>query len=134
MRNYLSLQSSLSDRFPAPPKSVFFDIHISDAQSQLRIGSGLVLANPIPHEHSFALREMEEVISQALSDAEEAGSTGSRNTPFVLNRIRELTGGRSVISNRGLVESNVARATRVAVELSRLNTRKVVSRGSAMNR
>ena len=93
-----------------------------------------MLANPIPHEHSFALREMEGVISQALSDAEDAGSTGSRNTPFVLNRIHELTGGRSVISNRGLVESNVARGTRVAVELSRLRNSKVVSRGSAMNR
>lgn len=82
--------------------------------------SGLVFANPIPHEHSFGFNEMESIICQALSDAKAANSIGSDNTPFVLDRIRELTGGRSTRANRALIESNVACGSRIAVELSRL--------------
>lgn len=91
------------------------------AQRALPLNSGLLFANPIPAEHSIAKSEMDAVIAQALRDAEESGSTGSSNTPFVLKRIREITNGGSVAANRALVEANVARGTKVAVDLCNLD-------------
>lgn len=63
---------------------------------------------------------MDAIIAQAVLDAEKAGSTGSDNTPFILARIRQLTGGQSVTANRALIETNVVRGTRVALELSKI--------------
>jgi len=63
---------------------------------------------------------MDKIIEEALRLADEQGFKGSDNTPFVLAKIKELSGGRSVAANRALVESNVARATKVAVELAKL--------------
>ena len=63
---------------------------------------------------------MDAIIAQAVRDAEESGSTGSDNTPFILARIRDLTGGQTVKANRALIEANVVRGTKVAVELSKL--------------
>ena len=82
--------------------------------------SGLLFANPVPADHSISKPEMEETISQAVRDAENAGSIGSANTPFVLNRIREISKGGSIAANRALIEANVLRATKVAVILSNM--------------
>jgi pseudouridylate synthase / pseudouridine kinase len=82
--------------------------------------SGLLLANPIPAEHSIPLEQVEGAISAAIHEAEEQGIIGKDNTPFILKRIKELTGGQSVPANRALIESNVIRGTKVAVELSKL--------------
>ena len=91
-----------------------------DAQKQMNIGSGLLFANPVPQDYEILRQDMHSVISQALLDGKNASVDGSQNTPFILNRIRELTKGRSIIANRALVESNVVCATRISVELSRL--------------
>lgn len=70
---------------------------------------------------------MEAAIHQAIQDAQTADSQGGENTPFILNRLREITNGRTVLANRALVEANVARGTKVAVELAKLRqkTRKL---------
>ena len=94
---------------------------IADAQSRMPLESGLFFANPIPSEHSIAKSEMDDIIAQALRDAEASGVIGSDNTPFVLRRIREITKGGSVAANRALVEANVARGTRVAVQLASMH-------------
>ncbi|SPO00841.1 related to carbohydrate kinase, contains PfkB domain [Cephalotrichum gorgonifer] len=90
------------------------------AQETLGIESGLLFANPIPEEFAIPSAEMAAAIETAVREAAEGGYTGSKNTPFVLSRIRELTGGKSVGANIGLVRSNVARASRIASELSKL--------------
>ncbi|KAL8638884.1 MAG: hypothetical protein Q9226_008948, partial [Calogaya cf. arnoldii] len=90
------------------------------AQVSLPLSSGLFFANPVPSQHSIPKTRMDAIIARAILDAEKAGSTGSDNTPFILARIRELTGGQSVTANRALIEANVARGTRVALELSKL--------------
>ncbi len=59
---------------------------------------------------------MDQIIGKAIQDAEIAGATGHRNTPFVLKRVRELSEGMTVVANRSLVEANVLRGTRLAVE------------------
>ncbi|GKZ23043.1 hypothetical protein AbraIFM66951_008974 [Aspergillus brasiliensis] len=90
------------------------------AQSQIPVSSGILLANPVPLEHSIAKSDMNHIIDEALRLADVEGHHGSDNTPFVLAKIKELSGGKSVIANRALVEANVKRAAKVAVELSKL--------------
>lgn len=90
------------------------------AQEQLDVESGLLFANPVPEEHAIPKAEMESAIHEAVREAHDKGFTGSRNTPYVLQRIRELTKGRSMTSNKFLVQANVRRAAKVAVELSNM--------------
>ncbi|KAI4279753.1 MAG: hypothetical protein LQ337_000033 [Flavoplaca oasis] len=97
------------------------------AQESLSLSSGLVFANPVPSQHSIPKTQMDAILAQAILDAEKSGSTGSNNTPFILARIRDLTGGQSVKANRALIDSNVVRGTKVAVELSRME--KDIERG-----
>ncbi|KAJ5202565.1 hypothetical protein N7449_004644 [Penicillium cf. viridicatum] len=90
------------------------------AQSKLPVVSGIHFANPVPLEHSIPKAEMDLVIEEAIRLSHVEGYHGSDNTPFVLAKIKELSGGKSVVANRALVESNVKRATLVAVELAKL--------------
>ncbi|KAJ5102797.1 Pseudouridine-5'-phosphate glycosidase [Penicillium argentinense] len=98
------------------------------AQSKLPVHSGIHFANPVPHEASVAKAEMDRIIEEAVRLADVEGYNGSDNTPFVLAKIKELSGGKSVIANRALIESNVKRATQVAVELAKLED---LDRGSS---
>lgn len=82
----------------------------------------MLFTNPVPEEHAFPKEEMDAIIAKAVELANEEGAHGSDNTPFVLAKIKELSGGRSVIANTALVESNVQRGTKVAVELSKLES------------
>lgn len=90
------------------------------AQERLGIESGLLFANPIPQQHEIPREIMDRIIDTAVREASEQGFTGSTNTPFILSRIRELSDGRSAPANLHLVQANVARAARVAVELCKL--------------
>ncbi|AEO70420.1 uncharacterized protein THITE_2121851 [Thermothielavioides terrestris NRRL 8126] len=90
------------------------------AQERLGIESGLLFANPIPKRFAISREEMESAIQLAVAEAEEMGITGSANTPYILKRIKELTQGRSVSANKALVQSNVARAAKIAVELAKM--------------
>ncbi|KAL8686167.1 MAG: hypothetical protein Q9218_007301 [Villophora microphyllina] len=90
------------------------------AQSSLGLSSGLLFANPILSQHSIAKSQMDSVIEQAILEAEKSAAVGNDNTPFILAKIRELTGGQTVTANRALIESNVIRGTKVACELVKL--------------
>ncbi|KAJ6785427.1 hypothetical protein PWT90_10170 [Aphanocladium album] len=90
------------------------------AQEKLGIESGMFFANPISEEHGVPAPEMQVVIEQAVREATEKGFTGSNNTPYILGRLRELTSEKTVVANKALVHSNIIRATKVSVELSRL--------------
>ncbi|KAI0594310.1 Indigoidine synthase A like protein-domain-containing protein [Biscogniauxia sp. FL1348] len=92
---------------------------ITLAQERLNIESGLLFANPIPEEYSIPRSEMDAIIEQAVLESTQQGAVGNTNTPFILNRIRELTNGRSVPANKVLVRANVERATKIAVAISR---------------
>ncbi|CAD0083393.1 unnamed protein product [Aureobasidium vineae] len=90
------------------------------AHSSLGLQSGLLFANPIPEAFSIAKAEMDKVIDEALQEAAQAGATGAANTPFILAKIKDLTGKNSVKSNKALIENNVRRGTSVAAELMKL--------------
>ena len=78
------------------------------------MSSGLHLANPVPEEHGIPRNDLEKIIGDALVMADQAGASGSANTPFVLDAIKELSGGQSVKANWALIEANTKRGTEVA--------------------
>lgn len=97
-----------------------YELTLLDAQDKLGLTSGILFANPIPEQYSIPAAKMEIAIDEAVKSAAANGFHGSDNTPFILAKIKELTGGSSIPANRALIESNVQRATKVAVELSKL--------------
>ena len=89
------------------------------AHFTLALGTGIVVANPIPAEHELDAEVYERALATALADAAAAGSRGRDVTPFLLDRMRTLTEGRSVVSNLALLEHNARVGARLAVELGR---------------
>ncbi|OQN99204.1 hypothetical protein B0A48_15053 [Cryoendolithus antarcticus] len=87
------------------------------AHSMLGLRSGLHFANPIPLEHEIPFAEMEVAIAQANAEGINAGATGAAITPFILDKIKQLTGSRSLTANKALVESNVVMGAKVAKAL-----------------
>jgi pseudouridine-5'-phosphate glycosidase/pseudouridine kinase len=81
---------------------------------------GMLFANPVPEEFAMQKADIDAAIDQAVQEAAEQGFHGHANTPFILSRIKDLTHGNSLTANRALIESNVAMAAKVAVELSKL--------------
>lgn len=84
------------------------------------LDSGQLFANPIPHEFEIPKSEIANIITRAVDAATLTGITGKDNTPFILNRIKEETKGRSLPANRALVLDNVRVGAKIAVELSKM--------------
>ncbi len=88
---------------------------------QREIGpGGLLIANPIPEDKAIDPQAIEARIAEAVAEAKAKGIAKKEVTPFLLGRVVELTGGRSLEANMALVENNAVVAAQVAVELSRL--------------
>jgi len=79
---------------------------------------GMLIANPIPEAAEIPEQEMAGVIAQAQADADARGISGKHVTPYLLQRVLELTDGRSLESNIALVEHNARLAARIAVALA----------------
>ena len=85
------------------------------AQWDLGLQSGLVLANPLPESAALDQKEVEAFIGTALAEAETAGVSGKDVTPFILRRLGELSGGRTLAANIALVEHNARLGGKLAV-------------------
>ena len=90
-------------------------------QRRLGLSAGHLVANPLPHTDEIPAATLTPVIEQALTAAAAHGMTGATNTPYVLQRIFELTEGRSLEANITLVLNNARLAAKIAVDLSALN-------------
>lgn len=86
----------------------------------LGLNGGVVVANPIPAEYEMAPEVINSAIEQAVRESEEQGIKGKESTPFLLARVKELTGGTSLDSNIQLVFNNVKVGAQIAVEYSKL--------------
>ena len=82
------------------------------------LSGGAVVANPIPEEDEMDGAVIDTAIKATLAEALAKGVKGKETTPFLLDRIREITGGDSLASNVKLVFSNAALAARIAAELA----------------
>ena len=87
----------------------------------LGLRGGIVIANPIPEADAIPADAIEVRIVEACRDAEAAGVSRKDLTPFLLERINNLTGGASLKANIALVKNNAALAARIAIELSRMS-------------
>jgi len=85
------------------------------AKWDLGLEGGVLVANPVPPASAYDKEEIDAAIAAALSDMDRAGVRGKEQTPFLLKRIGELTGGRSLQTNIALVMNNCAVAARIAV-------------------
>jgi pseudouridine-5'-phosphate glycosidase len=103
------------------------DFQIDSAQDQARfirtkwqlgLAGGVVVSNPVPAEMAMQNAEIDGIIGQALSEAGQQGVKGKSVTPFLLARIKELTGGRSLATNIALVKHNALVGAQLAVALN----------------
>jgi pseudouridine-5'-phosphate glycosidase len=104
-----------------PPVSARIDsaeeaARVARAHWQLGRHTALVLARP-PDE---SLDDVAPLTDQALAEAEQAGVSGQAVTPFVLSRLHELSGGRTLATNRKLVADNAGLAAEIAVAYARI--------------
>lgn len=90
------------------------------AERRLGSSSGILLANPIPEADALPGDEIEARIVAACREAEAAGVAQKDVTPYLLDRINTLTGGRSLQANIALVKNNAAVAAQIACALARL--------------
>ncbi len=92
-------------------------------QRNLGYPGGLLCTNPIPEEYSMDPNVINAAIDQAVAESVEQGIKGKKVTPFLLARVKEITGGDSLASNIQLVLNNAALAADTAVSLCRQATK-----------
>jgi pseudouridine-5'-phosphate glycosidase len=85
---------------------------------QLGLIGGVVVSNPVPEADAMKNEEIDAIIAQALREADQQGVKGKAVTPFLLARIKELTGGRSLATNIALVKHNALVGAKLAVALA----------------
>ncbi|XP_074488481.1 uncharacterized protein LOC141765980 isoform X2 [Sebastes fasciatus] len=96
----------------------------------LGLQSGVLLAVPIPQEHAAAGQLIEEAIQAAVTEASAKGITGRDVTPFILQKVNELTEGKSLLANIALIHNNAKVGSQIACALSKQMTeRKTHHRG-----
>jgi len=84
---------------------------------QLGLTGGVVFGNPVPEASAMKNEEIDGIIEEALRAADAQGVKGKALTPFLLDRIVNLTGGRSLATNIALVKHNALVGARLAVAL-----------------
>lgn len=103
------------------------DFRLDDAEAQARfirakwdlgLEGGVVVSTPVPEAAAMPREEIDRITEQALAEAEGQGVTGKAVTPFLLSRIKALTGGRSLATNIALVKHNAEVGARLAIALA----------------
>ena len=92
-----------------------------DTNRSLGLESGIAIFNPIPVQHSIPQKEMEIVIEEAIRECNNQGIIGKDITPFLLQRVVEVTKGRSLTANIGLIGDNARVGAEIAVALASLD-------------
>ncbi len=76
------------------------------AKQELGLRGGMLIACPVPEGDEIPYEKMDGVIKEALEECEEQGVKGKRITPFLLGKVKDLTGGDSLEANIKLVLNN----------------------------
>ena len=90
------------------------------AQRAMGLKGGMLVTNPIPEEYSMDPAVINKAIDQAIAECQAQGVHGKATTPFLLARVKDITGGDSLDSNIQLVFNNARLAARTAAELVKL--------------
>lgn len=86
----------------------------------LKLQGGAIIANPIPEAYEMDPKVINDAILEAVKQQNEQGVKGKESTPFLLAKVKELTGGDSLDSNIQLVYNNAKVGAQIAVELIKL--------------
>ncbi len=125
----LGFQTDSLPAFYAPSSGLPIDQRVDSAaqaaqiiQAAQELGArhGILVTVPVPADKALDAATAEKAIEQATREAENAAITGNAITPFVLNRVSQLTDGRSLEANIALLVNNARVAGQIARELSRL--------------
>ena len=87
------------------------------AQREMGLKTGMLVTNPIPEEYSMDADVINKAIDEAVEEAREQGIHGKATTPFLLAKIKDITGGSSLDANIQLVYNNAKLAAKTAGEL-----------------
>ena len=85
----------------------------------LGLCGGMLVTNPIPEEYSMDSSRINGAIDEAVAECERLGIRGKDTTPFLLSKIKDITGGDSLASNIQLVYNNARLASAIACELNK---------------
>lgn len=91
------------------------------AKWDLGLKGGMVVANPIEEQYQMDYDTISQAIEKALKEADENDIKGKESTPFLLSKVKEITGGDSLEANIMLVYNNALLGAKIAVELSKLS-------------
>lgn len=85
-----------------------------NVKNELKLEGGILITNPIPQEDEVPHEVIDEVINQAIDEMNKLNIIGKESTPYLLEKICELTGGNSLESNIKLVYNNCKLAALIA--------------------
>jgi pseudouridine-5'-phosphate glycosidase len=88
---------------------------VVQAHFRLKLGNGLLIANPVPTEFALSKKKVDHWIEQALKLAHQENIKGKQLTPYLLNKVKELSEGRSLKANIELLKHNATIAARIAL-------------------
>ncbi|HYE82736.1 MAG TPA: pseudouridine-5'-phosphate glycosidase [Clostridia bacterium] len=94
---------------------------IMKSKWDLKLNGGIIVANPIPEQYEAQRDHIDKAIELALFEADKNGITGKEVTPYLLDKVKEITAGESLAANMALVKNNALLAARIAVEYSKLD-------------
>lgn len=83
-------------------------------QAHRALGTAMLVVQPPPAEYAIPSAEMDEMLRQALAECAQVGISGSATTPWLLNRLAELSHGRTIQVNLALLEANARLAGQIA--------------------
>jgi pseudouridine-5'-phosphate glycosidase len=86
-------------------------------RGEMGIPGGQLIGNPIPQDAEIDAATLAPIIARAQADAQTHGITGKGVTPYLLQRIFELTDGKSLTANIALVRNNARLAAGIAQHL-----------------
>lgn len=89
-------------------------------QRDLGLKGGMLVTNPIPEEFSMDAERINAAIEEAVHEADELGIHGKQTTPFLLAKIKDITGGSSLAANIELVYNNARLAAKTAAAYGKL--------------
>lgn len=89
-------------------------------KQEVGLKGGMLVTNPIPEEYSMDPDVINKAIDEAIAESKKQGIHGKDTTPFLLAKVKEITGGDSLDSNIQLVFNNARLAAKTAVELCKL--------------
>ena len=98
-------------------------VKLANSHWEMGMQNAILVAQPAPSGDAIPRLDIEKWILQASKEAFEKKIRGQALTPFLLQRINELSGGRSLRANLSLLLNNARLAAQIAKSMALLQRR-----------